>query len=52
MESELRLDFAKKSVGAGIKDFEQQIDMPRMRRYRLDRFQAELKRRDYAGAVL
>jgi Xaa-Pro aminopeptidase len=52
MVSEQRLDFAKKSVGAGLKDFEQQIDMPRMRAYRLQRLQAELKRRDLAGAVL
>ncbi len=52
MVYEQRLHFAKKSTGAGIKDFEQQIDMPRMRQYPLSRFQAELKRRDYAGAVL
>jgi Xaa-Pro aminopeptidase len=52
MRMEPRLGFAKKSVGAGLKDFEQQIDMKRMRGYRLDRFRAELKRREYAAAVL
>jgi len=28
---------AKKTQGAGLKDFEPQLDMPRMRQYRLDR---------------
>jgi len=46
------LHFAKKSVGVGLKDFEQQIDMPRMRQYRMKRFQDQLKRLDYGGAVL
>jgi Xaa-Pro aminopeptidase len=46
------LHFAKKSVGVGLKDHEQQIDMPRMRQHRLGRLQAELRRLDYGGAVL
>ncbi|MEQ9350911.1 MAG: aminopeptidase P family N-terminal domain-containing protein, partial [Alphaproteobacteria bacterium] len=43
---------AKETPGAGIKDFESQIDMVAMRAYRLGRVQAELKRRGYAAAVL
>jgi Xaa-Pro aminopeptidase len=35
-------------AAAGIAD----PDLPAMRRYRLDRIRAELKRRDYAGALL
>lgn len=46
------LHFARKSVGMGVADHTAGPDMPRMRGYRLARFQAELKRRDLAGAVL
>jgi Xaa-Pro aminopeptidase len=43
----------KKSVGTDLKDFEGgQPNMQRMRAYRMGRLQAELKRLDYAGAVL
>lgn len=43
---------AKKTQGAGLKDFEPQIDMPRMRQYRLDRVRRELAHRDYAACLL
>src|SRR5260370_9746973 len=43
---------AKKSVGPGLADHSAQPDMARMRGYRMRRLQAELKRLDYAGAVL
>src|SRR5260370_23382325 len=43
---------AKKAVGPGRADHSAQPDMARMRGYRMRRFQAELKRLDYAGAVL
>lgn len=43
---------AKKTPGAGLKDYEPQIDMAALRRYRLDRVRAELAARDYAGCVL
>jgi Xaa-Pro dipeptidase len=46
------LHLAKKSVGTGLKDWAAQPDMKRMRGYRMSRFQAELKRLDYDGAVL
>ena len=52
MTSDEPLHFAKKSVGVGLKDHERQIDMPRMRQFRLGRLQAELRRLDYGGAVL
>ncbi|MGH7212850.1 MAG: aminopeptidase P family N-terminal domain-containing protein, partial [Acetobacteraceae bacterium] len=44
--------FTRKSVGAGLADHTAGIDMARMRGYRMGRLQAELKRLDYAGAVL
>ncbi len=43
---------AKKTPGAGLKDFEPQIDMARMRRYRLDRVRHELQRRDIPACLL
>lgn len=46
------LHFARKSVGPGFADHTAGPDMARMRGYRVARFQAELRRRDYAGAVL
>ncbi len=46
------LHFARKSVGPGFADHTAGPDMARMRGYRMARFQAELTRRDYAGAVL
>lgn len=46
------LHFAKNSAGPGFSDHTAGPDMVRMRGYRLARFQAELRRRDYVGAVL
>lgn len=43
---------AKKSVGTGLKDWLGQPDMRRMRAWRLGRLREELKRRDYAAAIL
>lgn len=43
---------AKKTPGAGLKDFEPQIDMARMRRYRLDRVRQELQQRDIPACLL
>lgn len=43
---------AKKSVGMGLKDWAGQPDMKRMRAYRQGRLRAELKKRDYAAAIL
>jgi Xaa-Pro dipeptidase len=43
---------ARKSVGVGLADNIDQPDMARMRGYRMARFQAELRRLDYGGAVL
>jgi Xaa-Pro dipeptidase len=43
---------APRLTGAGLKDNERQIDMVRLRAYRLGRLQAELARRDYAAALL
>jgi Xaa-Pro aminopeptidase len=52
MAEEDRLRRARKSVGMGMTDCVVQPDMVRMRGYRMARFQAELKRRDYGGAIL
>jgi len=46
------LQFAKNSAGPGFSDHTAGPDMARMRGYRMARFQAELRRHDYAGAVL
>ncbi|MGQ0663635.1 MAG: M24 family metallopeptidase [Pseudomonadota bacterium] len=46
------LRLAKTSPGFAIKDHEGQIDMVRLRGYRLGRLQAQLKRLDIAAAVL
>lgn len=43
---------ARRTPGSGLKDFEHQIDMARMRRYRLARVRAELERRDIGAALL
>ncbi|MEQ8369958.1 MAG: Xaa-Pro peptidase family protein, partial [Alphaproteobacteria bacterium] len=43
---------AKNTPGAGIKDYEAQIDMVALRAFRLKRLQAELRRLDLGGAVL
>ncbi len=43
---------AKKTPGAGLKDFEPQIDMDRLRRYRLNRVRNELARRDIPACLL
>ncbi|MGH7209908.1 MAG: aminopeptidase P family N-terminal domain-containing protein, partial [Acetobacteraceae bacterium] len=43
---------ARKSTGLGLADHSARPDMVGMRNYRLARLQAELRRRDYAGAVL
>jgi len=45
-------DVAKKTPGAGLKDFEPQIDMARMRQYRLARVRAEMERRDLGACLL
>ena len=45
-------NLAKRSVGAGNPDHLPPIDMVRMRAYRLGRLQAQIRRLDYAGAVL
>jgi Xaa-Pro dipeptidase len=47
-----RLHAARKSVGLGMTDHTAGPDMVRLRAYRMARFQAELQRRDYAGAIL
>ena len=46
------LYLAKNSHGPSFSDHTAGPEMPRMRGYRMARLQAELKRRDYAGAVL
>ena len=46
------LHLARKSTGLGLADHAATPDMARMRNYRMARVQAELRRRDYAGAVL
>ena len=43
---------APRWTSAGTKDYERQIDMVKLRGYRLARIQAELKRQDYAAALL
>ncbi len=47
-----RLTRARKSRGIGLKDTEAQIDMRRLRAYRLQRVRDQLKARDLAGALL
>jgi len=42
----------RKTPGVDLTDAAAQADMKRMRAYRLGRFRAQLKARDYAGAVL
>ena len=43
---------ARNTPGAGLKDFEEQIDMVRLRAYRLERVQAQLRARDYGACIL
>ena len=43
---------APRWASGALRDHERQIDMVRLRAYRLGRLQAELRRRDYAAAVL
>jgi Xaa-Pro aminopeptidase len=43
---------ARKQVGMGLKDFETQPDMARMRAYRLARVQEQIRSRDLAGVLL
>jgi len=43
---------ARKTPGAGLKDYEGQIDMARLRRYRMARPREQLKRLDVAGCLL
>ncbi len=43
---------ARKTPGAGLKDTEAQIDMARLRSYRLARVREQLKRYDYGACVL
>jgi Xaa-Pro dipeptidase len=52
MTDEARLHLTRKSVGMGMTDTIAQPDMKRMRGYRMARFQAELRRLDYGGAIL
>lgn len=49
-EREARL--ALRWAAAGLRDNDRQIDMPRLRSYRMARLQAELKRRDCGAALL
>lgn len=49
-EDQIRL--AKRTPGGGLRDHEAQIDMVALRAYRLGRVQAQLRRQDYAAAVL
>jgi Xaa-Pro aminopeptidase len=39
-------------AGAGLRDHERQIEMVRLRAYRMGRLQAELRKRDYGAALL
>ena len=51
--SQLRRDHvARKTPGAGLKDYERQIDMAALRRYRMDRLRAELAKRDIGACLL
>ncbi|MSP82599.1 MAG: aminopeptidase P family protein [Alphaproteobacteria bacterium] len=43
---------ARKAGGMELKDFEMQVDMARMRAYRLGRVQEQIRKHDLAGAVL
>jgi Xaa-Pro aminopeptidase len=43
---------ARKTPGAGVKDYERQIDMPVLRRYRLARVREQLVARDYGACLL
>ncbi|MEQ9173932.1 MAG: Xaa-Pro peptidase family protein, partial [Alphaproteobacteria bacterium] len=45
-------DLAKKTPGAGIKDYEAQVDTKALRAYRLGRVQEQLQQRDWAAAIL
>jgi Xaa-Pro aminopeptidase len=47
-----RLIRPKATPGAGLADSEAQVDMRRLRAYRLGRVRAQLSARDYAGCVL
>jgi Xaa-Pro dipeptidase len=52
MAEGMLLHRARKSIGLGLADHSAQPDMARLRGYRMARFQAELRRLDYGGAVL
>jgi Xaa-Pro aminopeptidase len=43
---------AKKTPGAGLKEFEAQVDMAAMRQYRLGRVRADMERRDIGACLL
>ena len=43
---------ARKTPGAGVKDYERQIDMAALRRYRLARVRAQLAAHDYGACLL
>ena len=49
---EAPLSAGRKAVGFGMLDCVDQPDMRRLRAYRLERVRAELRKRDYAGALL
>ena len=44
--------FARNTPGTGIKDWERTVDMAALRRYRLDRLQAQIVAHDCAAALL
>src|SRR5882724_11752962 len=52
MSEQPPLHRARKSIGLGLSDNVAQPEMERLRAYRMGRLQAELKRRDYGGAIL
>src|SRR5882724_9400899 len=52
MSEQPPLHRARKSIGLGLSDNVAQPEMARLRAYRMGRLQAELRRRDYGGALL
>jgi Xaa-Pro aminopeptidase len=52
MEDRRNIDLAKDTPGAGIKDFEAQVDTTALRAYRLGRVQQQLQAREWGAAVL
>jgi Creatinase/Prolidase N-terminal domain len=52
MTSEHAWSFARKQLGAALSDTLAQMDMTRLRRYRLGRLRDEFRKRDYSACVL